>query len=341
MRDIHDYRIQARDGKPSSGPFSPFNIITKTLTLDNFTQEQIAALYQQHTDVTGQIFEPDAVARAYYWSEGQPWLVNALARQAVEKDLALDYSKAVTAAHIDNAAEAIMKRRDTHIDSLLERLKEPRVQRVIEPMLIGAVNKVPLQADDTILCLDLGLVKADSSGALRPSNPIYADVMVRTLNYDTQVYLQQTVANKWADGKNLDMNGLLKEFQKFWRMNSVSATVDYQYKEAMPHLVLQAFLQRVINGNGKIVREYAIGTGRVDVCAEYAGKCYPLEVKLKGAHQSHKEIMEQMESYVEVCGADAGWLLFFDRRSNKSWKDKITWKTTKLPNGKPVYIVGC
>ena len=30
-----------------------------------------------------------------------------------------------------------------------------------------------------------------------------------------------------------------------------------------------AFLQRVINGNGTLEREYAIGRGRMDLCLRY------------------------------------------------------------------------
>ncbi|MDR2392385.1 MAG: hypothetical protein LBE84_11995 [Planctomycetota bacterium] len=55
----------------------------------------------------------------------------------MEKDLQGNDPLPISASHVDSAADALMKRRDTHIDLLLERLKGPRVQRVIEPMLAG------------------------------------------------------------------------------------------------------------------------------------------------------------------------------------------------------------
>ncbi|MDR2605035.1 MAG: ATP-binding protein, partial [Desulfovibrio sp.] len=140
MRDIRDFKAQVRPDRDTLGSASPFNIVTKALTLGNFTWEQIATLYRQHTKATGQLFEESAVERACYWSGGQPWLVNALARQAVDEDFAGDRGIPVTADHMDAAAEALMLRRDTHIDSLLERLKEPRVRKVIEPVLAGLGN---------------------------------------------------------------------------------------------------------------------------------------------------------------------------------------------------------
>ncbi|MDR1490299.1 MAG: ATP-binding protein, partial [Desulfovibrio sp.] len=161
MRDIRDFKAQVRSDRDTLGSASPFNIVTKALALSNFTQEQVFALYRQHTESTGQPFDEIAVERAFYWSEGQPWLVNALARQMVDEALAGDHNITVTAEHVDAAAETIMLRRDTHIDSLLERLKEPRVQRVMEPVLAGLGNEVSLLDDDTKFCLDLGLLKND------------------------------------------------------------------------------------------------------------------------------------------------------------------------------------
>jgi type II secretory pathway predicted ATPase ExeA len=340
MRDIRDFKAQVRPESDTLGSASPFNIVTKALTLSNFTQEQIAALYRQHTEAAGQLFEERAVERSFYWSEGQPWLVNALARQAVDDDLAGDCGITVTADHIDAAAEAVMRCRDTHIDSLLERLKEPRVRKVMEPVLYGGKAEVDPLADDTKFCLDLGLVVRTPAGALRPANPIYRDIMARTLNYKTQVDLPESLMHRWMDGRNLDMSALLKEFQQFWRENSAMWIERYDYKEAAPHLILQAFLQRVTNGGAQIVREFALGTGRVDVCVRYAGKAYPLELKL-ASPKARIQGLEQLEKYMAACGATEGWLVIFDRDQSKDWGEKITWATEKLPGGGTAHIAGC
>ena len=49
--------------------------------------------------------------------------------------LYFDYSIAITAEMAKTAIQTIILRRDTHIDSLLERLKEERVRSIIEPMI--------------------------------------------------------------------------------------------------------------------------------------------------------------------------------------------------------------
>ncbi|MDR1536042.1 MAG: ATP-binding protein, partial [Planctomycetota bacterium] len=289
---------------------------------------------------TGQVFEPEAVERAWYWTEGQPWLANALARQVVEDDLKRDYSIPVTAGHIDGAADALMKRRDTHIDSLLDRLKEPRVQKVIEPMLTGADNEVSLLHDDTKFCLDLGLVKIGAAGALEPANPIYREVIVRSLTYDLQARMPRELANRWMDGKKLDLTPLLRTFQQFWRENAGVYLKKGEYLEAMPHLVLQAFLQRVANGGAFITREMAVGRGRVDLCLRYAGKSYPIELKLAG-RGAKKRGLAQTAEYMDAFGAKIGWLIVFDRSPKKPWTKKISWDTEKLAGGRTIHVVGC
>jgi hypothetical protein len=39
----------------------------------------------------------------------------------------------------------------------------------------------------------------------------------------------------------------------------------FQYKEVASQLLLMAFLQQVVNGGGRIDREYGLGRGRVDL----------------------------------------------------------------------------
>lgn len=184
MRNIRDYKVKVRPDRESLGSPSPFNIIKESLTLKNFTKEEITSLYQHHTDETGQRFENEAIDLITEQTCGQPWLVNAIACEIIEKTLKSDYSQAITAEMVKAAIQTIIIRRDTHIDSLWERLKEERVRRVIEPMVYGAdfFNRL---SDDYKYVTDLGLVK-EIIAKIQPANPIYAEVIVRTLTFDAQ-----------------------------------------------------------------------------------------------------------------------------------------------------------
>ena len=136
------------------------------------------------------------------------------------------------------------------------------------------------------------------------------------------------------------MNLLLKDFQQFWRENSDIWIEKYQYKEAAPHLILQAFLQRIINSGGKVSREMAEGTKRLDLCVQYREAKYPIELKLRYGEKTYQEGQNQLADYMEKLGSIEGWLIVFDRRKKTPWSEKIFWKTQEV-KGKTIHIVGC
>jgi hypothetical protein len=350
MRDIRDYLKNISSDETSKGLASPFNIKKEALTLANFTKEEIGTLYRQHTEASGQIFDENAVARVWFWSEGQPWLVNALAYEAVVKILKKNYSAIVTAEIIDQAAETLILRRDTHIDSLLERLKEPRVIGVMDSVFAGTYSQSAPGSDDRQYCLDLGLVSIDQDTNLRPANPIYAEVMSRVITDELQqglkASLNKTVSNlKWTDGQRLFMSELLKEFQKFWCKKSDSFPkrlgnyAAYKLDEATYAFMLLTFLQRVVNSDAKVDRQYAEGRGAVDICVTYNNQEYIIEVKLKG-EDSLLDSQKQLAGYLETNQEKEGWLVIFDRSKVRNWDEKITWETTQF-EGYTIHIVGC
>ena len=340
MRDVRDYLARVRPDSESLGTASPFNVKTKSLGLVNFTPDEIARLYAQHTEATGQAFEPDAVAHAWTLTRGQPWLVNAIGRQCVEKIHKFDYSKPITKADVEEAKEAIVRERGTHVDSLMERLKEPRVRRVVEPVILGKDYGAPTNDDDYRYVLDLGLLREDEWHMLVPGNPMYAEIMLRYLSNDEQVRFYGKYRTPFwlrADG-SLDMPALMAEFQRFWRENSETHKEVYGYKEALPHLVMMAFLQRVVNGGGHIVREMALGSGRLDLCVEYKTFRYAVELKMKRNYSREKSLV-QFAGYLDHLGLAEGWMPVFDEDKAKSWEDKLFLRDETF-DGKTIHVVG-
>ncbi len=343
MRNIRDYKGKIREDRETLGSASPFNIVSDALTLRNFNKEDVSRLYAQHTGQTGQAFPQEVINRIYDCTRGQPWLVNAAARQIVEKILHSDFSQAIFPEHVEHAIQTIILRRDTHIDSLMERLREERVRRVIEPIIVGADRRYELLDDDYQYVFDLGLL-SESERQLVPSNPIYAEVIIRTLSYRSQRELDDVPSlpdtPAYIRAGKLDMTRLLTDFQQFWRENSDIWVEKYQYKEAAPHLILQALLQRVINAGGNVTREMAGGTKRLDLCLHYQGVKYPIELKLRYGDNTYQEGKDQLAGYMDKLGCTEGWLIVFDRRKKTSWSKKIFWQTQKTEE-KIIHIVGC
>ncbi len=332
VRDVRDYRMHRSDGEVITGG-SAFNIKSESIRLGDFTQSDVKALLQQHTDATGQIFEPGVLEEIWADTQGQPWLVNALAYEACfRKPEQRDRSQPVTVEQMRQSRESLILRRDTHLDQLADKLREPRVRRVVEPLLAGAPGAEDLPDDDIQYCRDLGLI-----GLGRPlavANRIYREIIPRQLTWSTQETMVQE--QPWyvsADG-SLDIDKLLAAFQQFFREHSESWLQRYAYHEAGPQLLLQAFLQRIVNGGGRIAREYGLGMGRTDLFLQwplspqgFTGAMQQVVLELKIQHKGKAATLaaglEQTARYADQCGADSAHLLIFDRDPATPWDDKI------------------
>ena len=315
LRDVRDYKV-ASGGSERLNTASPFNIKVSSITLRNFNAEEVTKLYQQHTEDTGQIFTPEASVTAFDLTQGQPWMVNALAKEVVEK-LVKDRNIAIKGEHILQAKEILIARQDTHLDSLAEKLREKRVKNIIEPMLAGqALGDTP--NDDRQYLIDLGLLRRDPAGGLAIANPIYREVIPRALVQGTQDSLPHISPSWLTQSGELNKAALLSAFIKFWRQHGEPLLGSAVYHEIAPHLVLMAFLHRVVNGGGTLEREYAIGSDRMDLCLRYGRVTLGIELKVwrEKKRDPQQEGIEQLESYLARLGLNEGWLLVFDRRKN-------------------------
>lgn len=306
-----------------------------------FSEDEVRSLYAQHTAETGQVFEEGALTEAYRLSGGQPYLVNALARWCVEKIHDDDYTQPITAADMAEAKEKIIREQGTHLDSIMEKLEEPRVRRVVEPVMLGGDLDFDACRDDVSYVLDLGVLKQDC-GTLSPANPIYAETIGRWLTRGSQQnILMKRPENPWVRDDGLDMSGLMAAFQQFWRENADANAVPFKYREAYPHLVLQAFLQRVINGGGQIIREMALGSGRLDLGVTFRTATYAVEVKTTALYEKSPDAAhEQMLRYMDRLNVSEGWLVVADSDLSKPWDGKIS--TADIPAaGKTIHLVRC
>ena len=346
VRDVRDYRIHSTAENRLVLGGSAFNVKAKSLRLGDFSEQEVRALLAQHTAATGQTFTEEAVRLILTRTAGQPWLVNALCREACFEDqVGRDRSRPITADAILAAQERLILRRDTHIDDLAHKLREERVRRVVEPILTGAAETA-CSDEDLSYVRDLGLVAQADGGPPRIANPIYAEVVPRHLNYAVQETLPQRMV--WyvdADGV-LDVEGLIAAFQEFFREHSEHWLQRFeQYHEAGPQLLLQAHLQRIVNGGGRIEREYALGRGRTDLLIVWLQggreRRFVVECKVlrKGLERTIDEGMEQTRRYVDRCGAEAGHLIVFDRTPDRTWAEKI-FRRAPAGAGAPVTVWG-
>ena len=329
VRDIRDYRIHSGTEQAIITGGSAFNVKAESLRLGDFSRAEMETLYRQHEEETGQQIVPAALDRLWELSQGQPWLVNALGYEACFRSPEnRDRTQPLDVEAVDRAKEQLIRRRETHLDQLADKLQERRVRQVIEPVLSGSAELKDLRVDDLDYVRDLGLIRTD--GNVRIANPIYQEIIPRQLVYGTEAMLTQETSwyVKAQDGQ-LNMPKLLAAFQEFFREHSEHWVERFQYKEAGPQLLLQAFLQRIVNSGGRIEREYGLGRRRTDllVCWPYSGAVQKIVIELKIVHRGIEQTIsagvEQTWEYMDRCGAQEGYLVIFDRTLNKPWEEKL------------------
>ena len=327
VRDIRDYRIRSSTGEVIAGG-SPFNVAAKSLRMGDFTQAETRALMAQHTEETGQPFSEKAEEAVWTQTQGQPWLVNALCAGACFDDKAgRDRSRTIEVDDVYAAREELILSRRTHLDQLTHKLEEERVRRVVEPILSG--GEAQHHARDLEYVRDLGLVAA--ADPPRIANPIYREVVPRELGYILQSSLDVQTAWYVDDDGRLNLTKLLTAFRTFFGEHSEHWLGRFsEYPEAGPQLILQSYLHRVVNGGGRIEREYGLGRGRTDLLLMWPREPgqpsdlwerFVVECKVlrdsdrKSLAWTVEKGVKQTLEYMEKCGAKEGHLVVIDRRS--------------------------
>ncbi|MFO7748878.1 MAG: ATP-binding protein [Desulfobacteraceae bacterium] len=341
VRDVRDYRIHSSRSKEIITGGSAFNIKAKSLRMGDFDQEEVTSLLNQHTTETGQAFTPDAVDSVWHLTRGQPWLVNALAYDVTfEMKEGRERTKAINKEMVAQAKENLIIRQETHLDQLSDKLREGRVRQVVEGLLCGRHSSGELAEDDLQYVADLGLVRRKPE--VEVSNPIYREIIPRMLTATTQDTLSQNSSWYTTSDNRLDMEKLMAAFQEFFREHSQHWLERFQYKEAGPQLLMQAFLQRIINSGGRIEREYGRGRRRIDLLllwpltraeageplwTSWQGPVQRVVIELKVLHKSLDQTitrgLEQTRDYMDLCGTNEGHLVLFNRDPEIPWEEKI------------------
>jgi len=348
LRDVRDYKAASGGDPTRLGTASPFNIKLESLRLGDFTFDEVAELYGQHTAETGQVFAPGAVEHAFGLTGGQPWLVNALAREVVEK-LQVPPSEPITVDHLEEAKERLILARATHLDSLAAKLAEPRVQKVLGPVLAGDVLVLEPYDDDVSYVRDLGLIAPKAP--VRVANPIYREIIVRVLSSQVQESVTADPRSFVRADGTFDVAKMLAEFADFWMEHGEVLTSGGFYNEASPQIVLMGYLQRVVNGGGYVEREYGVGSGRVDLHIRwpYDGpgstrhvqrEALELKVWRAGRANPLPTGLKQLDRYLDRLGLDTGTLIVFDQRPDApDITERTAITTTTSPAGRTITLL--
>ena len=82
----------------------------------------------------------------------------------------------------------------------------------------------------------------------------------------------------------------------------------------------------------------ALGTGRLDLCVEFRGARYAIEVKTSENFQGEKSYA-QCAKYLDSLGLSEGWMPIFEKAKDKTWDEKI-YSRDEIVDGRTIHVIG-
>lgn len=323
---------------------SVFNIKATSVRLDYFNKKEIKMLFYQHMRETGQKYNDDAFDKIWELTRGQPWIVNALGNELCSEMIPAKRNiSVITSKEIEEAAENLIQKREIHIKHLIEKLKEERVKKIILPMLIGDDLPEDFTEEDFLYVHDLGLIR--KNGKITIANEIYREIIPRSLIYSTQLLIKYKLIWFFKDNGSLNINKMMRSFQIFYRKHSERWIERFTYREAGPQLLLQAFLQRIVDGGGRISRKYELNREYVTLIIswQYGDKLQKIIFDIRNHEETYKKTMkdgiENLAVDMKKYGSKTGHLVIINQEEDTLWEEKI-FNNTKTYKGIKINIWG-
>lgn len=103
--------------------------------------------------------------------------------------------------------------------------------------------------------------------------------------------------------------------------------VEFSFRESGRQLLLMGYLQRIVNGCGKVEREMALVSGRCDLLIEYAGERFVVELKINYDSYSFEDGKDQVSRYLDKLGLEHGYLMLFETKKSDvvTWEQRLKW----------------
>ncbi|MBN1696526.1 MAG: ATP-binding protein [Spirochaetales bacterium] len=328
VEDIRYKKIELSPGNVVTGG-SIFNIEAKSLRLNNFSKDDIESLFHRYSKDTQIKVDMAAINKIWRLTAGQPWIVNALGYEICsemvprKKDIST-----IKERDVDEAAENIIQKQEIHLQNLVEQLNQEGVKKIISPMLTGEEFFQDISEEDFQYLYDLGLITISSS-QIGIANEIYKEIIPRSLIYSTQLLIRYDLDLFSEEDGMLNMRKIIKSFQNFYNKYFRRWAERFSYQQAGAFLFFQAFLQRIIDGGGKIQREYGIGRKFTTLTISWPYR-QSIQKNLIDLHFFKPPLKEQMRKSVEELTVQMkerkisdGYVIIFSKNPDELWEQKI------------------
>ncbi|MBK8042163.1 MAG: hypothetical protein IPK21_05585 [Haliscomenobacter sp.] len=216
----------------------------------------------------------------------------------------------------------------------------------MRPIVLSIINGEAPDFDDyndaVRYCRDLGIITPGNP--VQFANPYTGEIITRILNSSFSDGINQDLAQtSWylRPRRRPGYGQTAERLCRVYRRHSESWLERFQYKEAGHQLLLMAFLQRILNGGGRIEREMAIGNGRTDLAVFWQDQVFPIELKMHHDRWSEPDGLQQLARYMDKLGQKQGYLILFEKKTSEElpWETRIRRELHEV-DGKEVILLG-
>ena len=281
---------------------SPFNV-QRSLQVPSFSEDEVAELYRQYQDESGQEVEPDVVAAVYRATRGQPGLVCWCGELLTKPEINPGADQPINLAVWENAYRRALRREWNN--TVLNLVKKARGEYQPHVLELFARSDVEFKLDAewcNYLYLN-GIIDVETTiderglevETCRFSSPFIQERLYSALTDDlvgdrTPILALEGLDDlaDVLDGPTLDLAALLDRYKAYltrlqakglspWRGQPRRA--DLRLAEAAAHFHLYSWMREALRGCAIVSPEFPTGNGKVDLHVRCDDKVGIIEVK--------------------------------------------------------------
>jgi len=304
---------------------SPFNI-HESISISNFTTEQVRELLMQYSEETKEDFPENVIEFIADKTGGQPYLVNLVAKILTEEVKPYSEKRPIV---LSDAEDAYMKmltmRGNTNLDSIRRRIKDERVKSKLLSIIYK--GNIEYNINDEVLeeLITLGIIQ-EENGYCVISNPAYAHTIINAYkplnNSAIEQYFPEGLTPLFDSEGFIKPHPVIEDFQYFLpQVDPKFYFPEGTPLEIVPHYFLLSqfnILSRHVGGHARA--EVHQGQKRMDIVVfERRGKKTVIECKIWRGVAYQDEARKQLVDYLAHENLSSGYLVFFNHRENSSY----------------------
>jgi hypothetical protein len=324
VHDIKSLKSKMRSGDQAQYN-SPWNIAADFEVEMSFNPAEIAPMLEEYRLEEQVEMEVAPIAeRLYYFTSGYPFLVSKLCKIIAEKLLPQKTERCWVLEDVDRAVNLLLKENNTNFDSLIKNLENnPALYDLVYRVIIDG-DVISFNPDEPLTNFGrmYGIFK--ENGRLAIHNRIYEQRLYNYMTVKTEINYGRdyNFSEHFKTTDNgLDIEAVLLKFQQF--MQSEHHQKDQDFLERNGRLVFLSFLNPILNGKGHTFKEPQISEEkRLDVVVTYFQHKYLIELKRWYGEKAHQAGLAQLSDYLDREHLKTGFLLIFEHKKEKSWRQE-------------------